>query len=197
MDTWFTGIKDESGNYACWTIASEANLTTGCAYVRITAISITDDSIVTINEPIGDGGNDEEDTNNGIRKSTDANGNSYGTKGYRTNWTSNGTTEYEEQGICITGFMPCTATSVIQMENMEFNASTSARLLFYDGSKKFIENVLSNSSWYLDTEFQGVKDTNGNYTQFTLKEIENLTRGCAYIRIAAQVITDESVVTIT
>lgn len=195
MDTEFVGIKDDAGNYISWSI-KDTSASTGCAYVRITAISITDDSIVTINEPIGESGG-EEDTTNEIRKSTDANGNPYGAKGYRTNWTSNGTTEYEEQGICITGFMPCTSTSVIQMENMEFNASTKARLLFYDTSKQFIENVVSNSTWYLDTEFQGVKDANGNYTQFTLKEIANINGGCAYIRIAAQVITDDSVVTIT
>lgn len=52
MDTEFTGIKDDAGNYVCFTLKSVANFTTNMAYIRITAISITEESIVTVNEPI-------------------------------------------------------------------------------------------------------------------------------------------------
>ena len=52
MDTKFVGSKDDSGNYTMFTIASIADVTAGCGYIRINAISITDDSIITINEPI-------------------------------------------------------------------------------------------------------------------------------------------------
>lgn len=48
MDTVLTGIKDDNGNYICWTISDDIEE----GFVRITAIDITDDSIVTINEPI-------------------------------------------------------------------------------------------------------------------------------------------------
>lgn len=52
MDTKFTGIKDDDGNYVCLTLADVSGMTTNMAYIRITAIDITEDSIVTINEPI-------------------------------------------------------------------------------------------------------------------------------------------------
>ncbi|MBR5305606.1 MAG: hypothetical protein IKU47_01670 [Oscillospiraceae bacterium] len=52
MNTLFKGVKDADGNYIQLTIANQANLTTGCAYIRISAADITESSIVTINEEI-------------------------------------------------------------------------------------------------------------------------------------------------
>lgn len=49
MDTVLSGVKDDSGNYISWTIPSDIG---AVRFVRITAIDITDDSIVTVNEVI-------------------------------------------------------------------------------------------------------------------------------------------------
>jgi hypothetical protein len=46
------GVKDADGNYIQFTIKNVANLTQDCAFVRISALDITDSSIVTINEEI-------------------------------------------------------------------------------------------------------------------------------------------------
>jgi hypothetical protein len=49
MDTELKGVKDASGNYIQWTIK---NLSGTVAFIRITAASITTNSIVTVNQVI-------------------------------------------------------------------------------------------------------------------------------------------------
>lgn len=52
MDTVFGGVKDADGNYVQFTITDAANMTTGCAFIRISAADITESSILTVNEEI-------------------------------------------------------------------------------------------------------------------------------------------------
>lgn len=50
MDRVLKGVKDASGNYIQWTMANPSGKTV--AFIRLSAISITADSVVTINQVI-------------------------------------------------------------------------------------------------------------------------------------------------
>lgn len=52
MDNMFTGILDEDGNYTSFQIFDSSGISTGCAYIRICCRNITEESIITINQPI-------------------------------------------------------------------------------------------------------------------------------------------------
>ena len=135
---------------------------------------------------------------NQIPISTDASGAVYNGKGWKEHyWVNNGSESYFWNMSC-TGFIPCKVGDVIRLKNVTFNNSNNyGRISFFKSDKTYISQVLSNGTWYLDTEFKGVKDASGNYVELTIKSISGISANCAFIRISAQaLLTDDSIITI-
>ena len=122
----------------------------------------------------------------------------YNGKGWKENTWVNGGNEGYNWGTYVTGYIPCTPTSVMRLRNVTFNSSqTAGRMAFYDSNKKYIGQVLANSTWALDTEFKGQKDASGNYVQFNFISKSGTNANCSYIRITfTAAITDDSIITI-
>lgn len=138
-----------------------------------------------------------ENYTNQIPISTDASGAVYNGVGYKKGYQMNQGNEQENRDVCVTGFIPCKAGDVIRMKNMPFNTTlANCKLSFFNSDKTYINQALSTSSWYMDTEFTGIKDEDGNYVCFTLKNVANFTDSMAYIRITALSITEDSIVTV-
>ena len=134
---------------------------------------------------------------NQIPISTDASGAVYNSKGWKENTWVNGGNENYNWGTYATGFIPCKVGDVIRLKNVTFNTSNSyGRLSFFKSDKTYIGQVQSNGTWYLDTEFKGVKDTSGNYVEWTIKSVSGISANCAFIRITAQGLTNASIITI-
>lgn len=134
---------------------------------------------------------------NQIPISTDANGAIYNGKGYKERTYCNNGNESTNNSNDLTGFIPCRIGDIIRLKNMPFGPAVStSRLSFFKSDKSYIGQALSTSSYYLDTVFKGVKDADGNYIEFTIKEETNMTIDCAFVRISAADINDSSIVTI-
>lgn len=134
---------------------------------------------------------------NQIPISTDASGAIYNGKGWKENTWVNGGNEAYNWGTYVTGFIPCKAGDVIRLKNVTFNTSSNlGRLSFFNSSKAYIGQVMSNGTWYLNTEFKGVTDASGNYTQWTIKSVSGISANCAFIRITAQGTLADSIITI-
>ena len=134
---------------------------------------------------------------NQIPISTDASGAIYNGKGWKEHTWVNGGNENYNWGTYVTGFIPCKVGDIIRLKDVTFNNSTAyGRLSFFNSNKTYIGQVLSNGTWNLDTEFKGVKDASGNYTQLTIKSLSGVSANCAFIRITAQGLTDASIITI-
>ena len=134
---------------------------------------------------------------NQIPISTDANGNIYNNIGYKAKTYINNGVEKTNTETCLTGFIPCKVGDVIRLKNMPFNSTVnSCRLSFFDSDKTFISEAIVTSTYHMDTYHKGVKDSDGNYICWTIKDVTGYTTDCAFVRITAISITDESIVTI-
>ena len=134
---------------------------------------------------------------NQIPVSTDASGAIYNGKGYKEKTYINNGVEGSNSTTDSTGFIPCKVGDIIRMKNMPFSSTVAqCRISFFKSDKTFIGQVLVSSSWYMDTKFIGVKDSNGNYTELTITNVSGITANCAFVRITAIDITADSVVTI-
>lgn len=131
---------------------------------------------------------------NQIPISTDKDGSIYNGKGWKDATYDNNGNVGTNNATDLTGFIPCKAGDIIRLQNMPFNSSVNTcRLTFYKSDKSFLVQALVGSTWYLDNELKGVKDSSGNYIQWTIK---NLTGTVAFIRITAASITADSIVTV-
>lgn len=134
---------------------------------------------------------------NQIPISTDASGNIYNGKGFKENTFVNAGNEGGVPGVDVTGFIPCKVGDVLRFKNMRFTAAvTNCRLAFFKSDKSYIGQVISTSTYYTDTKFQGVKDADGNFTKLTITSVANITANCAYIRVSAADITANSIITV-
>ena len=147
LDTMLKGEKDSSGNYIKWTITDIANISTNCAYIRITALMIDSTSIVTINQPIAD-------YTNQVPISTDTDGSIYNGVGYKDNTrlsSSGGVSSSAQANSVTTGFIPFPTgdKTVIRIKGVEWlnaNANYSGHyyVQFYKADK-----TICGSSMYL------------------------------------------------
>lgn len=134
---------------------------------------------------------------NQIPLAQDESGAVYNGCGYKLN-----TILYDEEvshkTIGTTGFIPCTTGQIVRLANLSFeNSGGDCRIYFYDENKNEIGLVVANASYYMEQSFLGITDENGNYTTIYIKEIANMTAGCAYIRICCNDMTDQSVITVS
>lgn len=132
---------------------------------------------------------------NQIPISTDASGNIYNGTGYKENTYVGAGVEYTMSGKDTTGYIPCVVGNVIRLKNVAFNNEQNCRLNFYKADKTYIGQVAGNSTYILNTNFKGIKDANGYYTQLTISS-RTETAGCAFVRITANDINANSVITI-
>lgn len=193
-------VIEESSGVWKWVVPPAAS---GVSYIRVsgftrpTGYGNYSNMIVTINEEIGT----QQvllwkgvSYTNQIPISTDANGNIYNGKGWKDATYDNNGNVGGNITTDLTGFIPCKAGDVIRLKNMPFNSTVAqCRLTLYTSDKSFIAQYIVGSSWYMDTELKGVKDSSGNYIQWTM---QNLSGTVGFIRITAISITADSVVTI-
>lgn len=133
---------------------------------------------------------------NQIPISVDASGNIYNGKGFKANTYINAGNEGESSGKYATGYIPCKIGDIIRFKNMTFTATNASRITFFDENKTYIGQSNGNSSYNMDTRFQGVKDSNGNYIQLNIVKEAGLTEGAQWIRIHCPSITTDSIITI-
>lgn len=136
---------------------------------------------------------------NQIRISTDANGNIYNVKGWKENTFVYTTGDATQAGYESTGFIPCKVGDVIRLKNVTMTkGNTYARIVFYRSDKTRINQCQMNSTWYTESCFKGVLDSNNSYTQFTITSANcsEMTSGTAFIRITANEIDSTSIITI-
>lgn len=130
--------------------------------------------------------------------STDATGaiyNSTSTRGYKKGYrlsTEDGLTEKTNSATSLTGYIPVANGDIIRLANMSFikdSADAYKGMVYaYSALGVYISHVDTTNvigSW------NGVTDSNGNVTQFTVTQ-----EGVAFIRIAAAEITDSSIITV-
>lgn len=133
---------------------------------------------------------------NQIPISTDKDGSIYNGKGWKDATYDNNGTVGTNSTTDLTGFIPCKAGDVIRLQNMPFNTSVNTcRLTLYKADKTLLGQYLVTSGWYMNTVFKGVKDSAGNYIQWTIENSSSYA-ATAFIRISAASITAASVVTI-
>lgn len=133
---------------------------------------------------------------NQIPISTDKDGSIYNGKGYKENTYDNNGNVGTNNGTALTGFIPCKAGDVIRLQKMPFNTSVSnCRLTLYKADKTLLGQYMVSSGWFMNTVFKGVKDSAGNYIQWTIENSSSYA-ATAFVRITAASITAASVVTI-
>lgn len=132
---------------------------------------------------------------NQIPIATDKSGNIYNGKGFKDGIAVLAGVEYNSTDKDSTGFIPCKVGDIIRLRNVALNNETNCRLNFYKADKTYLSQVAGNSTYILNTSFKGVKDSNGNYTQLTITSRAE-TANCAYIRITANDINTNSIITI-
>ena len=133
---------------------------------------------------------------NWIPNSVDASGNIYNGNGFKANTYINNGNEGTSNGKYATGYIPCKIGDVIRFKNMTFTATNASRITFFDEDKKYISQCNGNSSYNMDTKFQGVKDSDGNYIQLNIVAVAGITAGAQWIRIHCPSITTDSIITI-
>lgn len=134
---------------------------------------------------------------NQIPISTDVSGAIYNGKGWKENTYIQPSGDQTLSGYESTGFIPCKVGDVIRLKNVTMTKGNAyCRIVFYKSDKTRINHAQCNSSWYVDTCFKGVVDGNNSYTQFTIINLSEMTAGTAYIRITANHIDNNSIITI-
>lgn len=165
---------------------------TNSAYAgnTISIASVTGDVVITATAT------PDLDVVNQIPISTDATGNIYNSIGYKKNtFVNNNGVEATSYGYYTTGYIPCSIGDVIRFLNMSFvKGDNNCRIVFYDANKTFLKYAGANSSYFMDTLFEGVLDGD-NYVRFTLKNQSEIS-ATAYIRICCARIAGDSVLTV-
>ena len=127
---------------------------------------------------------------NQIPLSTDADGNLYNDgQGWKTGYrlSSSSGSESASTDVEVTGFIPAQLGDTIYIKNIAIALGGGLHnICFYDSSKTFIANSgLFASTFFGDLEING-EVASGIITQ----------KNCAYIRISAGEITDDSIITV-
>lgn len=153
--------------------------------------TVTFDGIVTETEKDntssgGDTGGDTGGYTNQILLSTASDGSDYvgenGEDGYKTGYRINSSgVEEKVDGMCCTGFIPCSTNQIIRVKNITVSGSKTAYIITYDANKTF-KNALSFAAVLTD-------DGTGVYTGSSDSTFD-------YIRLSVGVIDDTSIITI-
>lgn len=188
-------------------------------YFRISAEEINDNSIITINEEIdtdaGEGDNAPAVTNM-IPLSTNADGTLYnGGKGWKTGYRLNSSgAETAADDIEVIGFIPFTLGDTMYLHNITMKTGSSAPkhsvqyLAFYDESHAYISNIRLTDAALASDKTTYTQDASGNLTSFVLNadlftymggnDLLNKANAATqlYIRISAEEINDNSIITL-
>lgn len=132
---------------------------------------------------------------NQIPLSTDASGNLYnGGQGWKTGYrlSSSSGSESSQSGIEVTGFIPCKYTDTIYFKNITITSATTETYCFYDSSRTRIAGGTTGGTF---------GTTSGGVISKTISSIANTQLmdakdKVAYIRISANAITADSIITI-
>ena len=136
---------------------------------------------------------------NQIPISTDASGNVYNGKGYKDNTYVTGTgADDTKPNYDSTGYIPCKVGDVIRLKDCNFVKGDLNCVMNFFSAKgtNRIGQVQAHSTWFTESEFKGVLDSNNHYVQFTIKSISGITAGMNYIRVTTAGLTSASVITI-
>lgn len=134
---------------------------------------------------------------NWIPLSTTSTGEIYNGVGYKANTYIQNGADSSATAIYSTGFIPIQNGDIVRFKNMSFTSGQSNyRIAFYNSSYGFIGHMAANGSYLMDTTLKGVKDSDGNYTQFTMNTTHANSKNAVFIRICCANITSESIVTV-
>ena len=148
---------------------------------------------------------DENIFTNQISNSTDLNGDIYNSKGYKENTrisASSGTIS-ENESVDLTGFIPVKFGDIVYMKNVAFVWSTigsNGGLHFYKADKTTKVLSVNNSIYQESSITSGLNceyDETGNLVKFIVNPFGSMTADdAAYLRVCANDITDNSIITI-
>lgn len=139
---------------------------------------------------------------NQLPLATDANGNVLNGTGWAAGYRLNSAGAQEAMsGSYITGFIPAKLGDTVYLENVQWQNGVSSglnsgnqRISFYDASKNHLAQT---NAIAVAGTLSGVKDDNGIWTQFTLKNFSGGTlTNAAYFRLNCAGISGESIITV-
>lgn len=133
----------------------------------------------------------------------DTDGSIYNNTGWKAGYRLNSSGSAEGlSGSYITGFIPAKIGDTVYLKNVQWQNGISSgslnsgnqRVSFYDANKKHLAQ--SNAIAVAGT-LNGIKDSNGIWTQFTLRNFSGGTlTNAAYFRLNCAGITNESIITV-
>ena len=173
---------DENGNLVYFIISNDKHYT----HMTMSAVTIDDTSIITINEPIEEEAPDTSYTN--VLKTAEAYDSTavYNGKGWKENtrWSTSSNAEKEYQGIYLSGYIPVTWNDTVRMKNINLKDGVSENHIAY------FETKGTQAFKRTPSECKNVKlDSNGNLIEFTA----DMT---GFIRVSCSGIDETSIITI-
>lgn len=137
-----------------------------------------------------------------LPSATDTDGSIYNGVGYASGQRLNSSGAAEGyNGSYLTGFIPVKMGDVVHLKNVKWQNgvttglnSGNQRVSFYDANKVHLGQT---NAIGLGGTLSGVKDANGIWTQFTVKNFSGVTLdNAAYFRLCCAGITSESIITV-
>jgi hypothetical protein len=163
---------------------------TQSCYVRVSASTISENTVITINEVI----TEEKLATNLLHLAIDGNGNDFvgtnGEDGYMTDHRINSSGEMvEETGACATGFIPVKSSSKIRIHRIKIwdLAGTNTkvdRIAFYDDSKTYLGAT---------SLLPATMEDDGTTYIYT---VQSYVAGAAFMRFSTGVIDENTIVTV-
>ena len=187
-------------NIVQFTLSASTALYEGVKYFAICCGGLSDDSIITINEPID---NESPVYTNVIPLSINADGTQYvgenGEDGYKVGYRINSSgNETASEGFKCTGFIPVKLNDVVYLKNIAFSptgGSGTHKIQVYDASFGSINGIKEdsfNDMQYLIKPYE-VDEATGYLKSFT---VSNSGSGYSYIRVVSSVLDANSIITI-
>lgn len=194
-------------------------------YIRISCYKLSEDSIITVGQPIPDEPNVPEtpdepetptDVENLIPLSTDASGNIYGgdtdgdgvleTVGYKTNTRTSSTgVDKTQSGYCTTGFIPITRGDILYFKNCQIDTTISAEtyneIACFDANKQYINKLRTGSENVHKNHIFYPKNTDDVYNpngdnHLAWIDTKAFFEGTAFVRITGNYIGTDSIITV-
>lgn len=149
------------------------------------------------------GGEVEPSYTNQIKISTDTDGSVYNGTGFKSGVyisSSDGTIGTRD-GISTTGFIPIKIGDVVRLQDVGFTYKSTQqnnnRIATYDANKNYLKFVNAGNTYNLQEVCNGVRNENNEWVEFTVTKTNGLfSDGFAYMRICAEGITADSIITI-
>lgn len=153
---------------------------------------------------VNNGGGEVEPTyTNQIKISTDTDGSIYNGTGFKSGYyisSSDGSIGTRD-GISVTGFIPIKIGDVVRLQDVGFTYGSTQqnnnRIATYDANKNFLKFVNAGNTYNLQEVCNGVRNADNEWVEFTITKTNDLfTDGFAYMRICAEGINANSIITI-